>query len=219
MGGINHVKCVLSLLKTSHLKGYDYYHITSGNTYPIKNYNETDSFFKKHNGNSFIEMNTIKENGSFEARAKYYYFYDLINRKGKIGSKISWLIYLLQYKLGISRKLKFSHYGYFYCHLTYDFVSNVFEYLDSNKKFLKELSTVAIPEEFFFQFFANNNESECQIVDNCLIYSDWWNSSMFGSPMNLNINDVDSIMMDSDIFWCRKIRDLDTAKYIISKIT
>ena len=75
-GGFSIVRCELLLYKTAYNTGhFDYYHLLSGTTLPIKPHSEINRVFENNKGKEFIGFyDRTKEH--IEERVKYYYFND-----------------------------------------------------------------------------------------------------------------------------------------------
>lgn len=84
-GGFSQVQVEMFLLKKAYTNGYDYYHIISGADLPLKNNQEIDEFFEKHNGKEFIlyDDKALADNPEISRRTKYYHFLQNYRRKYK----------------------------------------------------------------------------------------------------------------------------------------
>lgn len=213
-GSYYHILAVIDMLQEACQKGYQYYHILSGNTFPIQTWGKTEAFFEKNQGKNFVEVLSVKGNVMLEERQKHYYYYHLYDIRSKNGRKIDSYVQKVQNRLNIKRNVLFEYKGYFYCHLTQEFVNYLFTFMGDNRRYLKELKTMEIPEEFFFQNIIMNSEFKDSINNN-LIFNDW--SSGGGSPASLSLDDWEDICKSGE-FYARKIRDFEMAEYIISHI-
>ena len=61
-GGLSQVLVTIQLLKQASNRGYDFYHLISGQDLFIKSKKEVSSFLKKNKGRQFLETLDIEEN-------------------------------------------------------------------------------------------------------------------------------------------------------------
>ena len=79
-GGASIVKCELRLMKKAAKVGYQYYHLLSGNDFPIKTQKQIHDFFDSNSGKEFIEY-WKRDKKDYEYRVQYYYpFQEKIGR-------------------------------------------------------------------------------------------------------------------------------------------
>ncbi|MEG0229362.1 MAG: beta-1,6-N-acetylglucosaminyltransferase, partial [Oscillospiraceae bacterium] len=61
-GGYSQIECEMLLMKMACNKGnYDYYHLLTGVTFPIKNQDEIHKFFQDNNGMEFVGFDKNKD--------------------------------------------------------------------------------------------------------------------------------------------------------------
>lgn len=84
-GGFSQVQVEMFLLQKAYITRYDYYHIISGADLPLKNNQEIDEFFEKHNGKEFIlyDDKALIEKPEITRRTKYYHFLQNYRRRYK----------------------------------------------------------------------------------------------------------------------------------------
>lgn len=214
-GSYCHVLAVLELLKCASCKGYSYYHILSGNTYPLQSAEKIKDYFKNAEGTCYIEMFPTEGNEECDRRQRFFYFLHLYDIRSEKGARLERRIIRLQERLRIKRKKEYQYKGYFYCHLPHDFIEICLQWLQKNPWYIKKISTVAISEEFFFQnIIARTNYLE-KVCNNCLIYSRWRDGDK--GPAVLDIQGCQEAINSGALF-ARKIRDVHTADWILENI-
>lgn len=215
-GSYKHILAVLDLLAMAKAGGYSYYHVLTGNTFPVCSNNEIHRFFKENSGMNYIEIKNVKGNEVYEDRQKYYYFFHLLNMQSSIGKRINEKLIILQRRLSLQRTPCLGYKGYFYCHLDYHFTNYVLDYVKKHRGFIKKLKTMAIPEEFFFQNIIMDSPYGEFVVNDSLIYDDWENGNG-ASPAVLKLDDMKRIESSGKLF-ARKICDLEMANLILSEL-
>lgn len=74
--GYSQIACEMKLLETAYNHGgYDYYHIMSGTTLPIKSMQFINTFFEQHKGTIFLGIDVGDIEQTIEERIKYRYFF------------------------------------------------------------------------------------------------------------------------------------------------
>ena len=213
-GGLNHLKCYL-LLAEQALKNPElgYFHLISGQDYPVKTLNH----FKKILGTpylkdyiEFFKIPTpiwINHNGGLD-RVEYYNLYDIINAKRHI--KWLWRIVRIQKKIGIKRHLSKRigtlYGGFTWWSLTRDTLQYVIDYTIQKPYLIKRMKYTFCPEELYFQTVIMNSKYAKNVSNNNLRYIDW-NPSRVGkdstSPAILDLNDLEKIK-NSNMLFARK---------------
>lgn len=83
-GGVSQTKCQIFLLEKASQGKYDFYHLISGQDFPIKNHQDIQSFFEEHQGINFVHFQSNRY-AEKENCANYYLLdsmmYNLSNRK------------------------------------------------------------------------------------------------------------------------------------------
>lgn len=212
-GSYKHVSAFLLLLKYALDDGCDYFHLIPADTFPVKSISITEEFFQKNKRTCFIEQITADK--AIKERQKYFYFQHLYNLKSDKGYLVEKKLIQLEKKVGISRRTTLNKKGYIYCHISKDFAEYVHEYVRINPSYFRKLKLYSIAEEFFFQNLIDNGGYYSEVVNDHLIFDDW--SSGGGGPAVLSKEQIDLAFISNKMF-ARKISDLDSARYILSKI-
>src|SRR5258708_10071003 len=107
-GGMNHLNCILLLCKEALKRNdLDYFHVISGQDYPIKGLDFIKNFFENNPGDylDYFEVLNSECEAEWLNRLLYYGFYEYVNSRSFLGNKILNGLILLQKKLGFSRAL------------------------------------------------------------------------------------------------------------------
>lgn len=70
--GESQIKCEIELFKAAAKEKYQYYHLLSGQDYPVRSPKEIHDFFDQNEGKEFIEY-WNRDRKKYEYRIKYYY--------------------------------------------------------------------------------------------------------------------------------------------------
>lgn len=200
-GSYHHLKSILFLLKEAMRHHPDYVHVITGQDYPIVSSEDFDAFFVEHEGQSFLDFESVPDGSWMQERYKYYWFTDCIQHPKSfdflphpmIGKLLKW-----QKRLGIKR----CHIGDFgidemrkgmvYVSLHKDAARYVLDYLSKHSVYVRSLRTCLIPEEFCFQTILVNSPLRDTLVNDNLRYMDWQFRDGI-SPCVLNETDYDAI--------------------------
>jgi hypothetical protein len=206
-GGFNHLISILLLLKEA-LKQNDleYFHVISGQDYLIKPVSVIKSIFESNPADymDYFEVLNSKWKSEWIKRISYYGFYEILNSKSFLGSKIITAIIVLQRKLGFSRTLpKVKLYGGSgWWSLSRESVEYVMNYTTRNPMLLKRLRFTFCADEIYFQTVLMNSPFKEKIVNNNLRYIDWTKRNG-NFPANLDESDFQALA-DSDRIFARK---------------
>lgn len=106
-GGASIVKAELILLKAAVENGpYDFYHLLSGQDFPLKKQDDILEFFDVHKNIQFISCRKLIEgqDDSYLNRIKYWYpFQDNVKRNSFIGGSIRKVGTIIQRVIGLNR--------------------------------------------------------------------------------------------------------------------
>ena len=217
-GGVNHLKSIVELLSIA-LKDREisYFHVISGQDFPVKSVAEFQKFFEKSDK---IYMTCFGED-SFPDVVKERLNYRVINanwdsRKRAI-RYINCVTRMMQEVLNKQRRTlgEFSKIfkGMVWVSMPRDAALYVSEYTLSHPRYMKDLEHTIVPEEFFFQTILANSNYCDQIVNDNLRYTDW--VTRYGSrPAYLDETDIDKII-ESNCFFARKIHSTISQQLVI----
>lgn len=206
-GGSNHLYAILQLLNEAYKDPSNhYFHLITGQDYPIKRLKDIDSFFQKNEGKEFLEYNKMPydkwEHGGLE-RLEYHNYCDHFNRKSAWGK--FWIRILLEFQKTFRIKRKFYegfpalYGGSTYWSLSRNCVDYVEKYILQNPQYLDRFNNSFCGEEIFFQTLIMNSPFKDNVVNDPLRYIVWENRNG-NFPANLDLTDEDSMMQSQAIF-------------------
>lgn len=110
-GGQSIIEATMKLLeKSTEIGKYDYYHLISGQDFPLKSQKQIHSFFEEHQGLEFISCKMM--DSLYDERIKYYYYFqDTFGGRTWFNKIAKRLGVWIQRKIGINRKNKYKQYG------------------------------------------------------------------------------------------------------------
>ncbi|MFD2828757.1 beta-1,6-N-acetylglucosaminyltransferase [Leeuwenhoekiella polynyae] len=209
-GGFNHLKAIMHLLEEA-LKNskIGYFHLISGQDYPMKKIDSFKIFFLNNRGTSFLDYQHIsltgwKNNGL--DRYEFFNFYDYLDYKNLYQRKILYRLFQLQRKYGIRRKLPFEmsniYAGSTWWSLNREAAEFVIGFTSSKPKIFKRFRYTLCSEEIYFQTVLCNFFDSNLLVQNNLRHIDW-NARNNSNPAVLDITDYDKLVT-SEAFFARK---------------
>lgn len=210
-GGVNHLKAIILLSSIALKDGNDYFHLITGQDYPIRKLSEFEDFFLKNRGNNFIEFNELPYkywagNGGLE-RINLYNFYDIFNAKQKIQMGIIGVFLKLQKMLNFNRNVsgkinKKLYGGGTYWSLSKEAIELVLNQ-NEQKDLLKNFRHSFCAEEIFFQTILLNSHLKDTVINDDLRFINW--AEKHGNvPAILDNEDFDAVISSND-FFVRKI--------------
>lgn len=210
-GSFNHLRAIIKITEEAYKnKEISYFHLISGQDFPIKSKAQFKSFFSD-NCKSYIDSFSVPkkgwaDNGGLD-RLEYYNLYDVLN--GKNHNQNVWIkkVIRIQKKLGIKRDFPKDvalQGGSTWWSLHKSGVSVVLYFLKKNPNFLKRFKHTLCAEEFFFQTILNNPlNTKPFIENNNLRYIDWV-ARNGNNPAVLDETDYHKLV-GSSAFFARKI--------------
>ncbi len=209
-GGFSILKCELFLLKTA-MKNCDsdYFHLISGQDYPIRPLNRFLEFFIDNKGKNFfqyIHLPNFKWEKNTYDRFSYFYLYDCFQKKNDKTIRMISRFIDFQKRMGFKRSIPnhFSHLfgGSQWFSITRDAVKIILEYTRKKPAFLRRLKYTFAPEECYISTVLKNLLPHETIVPNNLRYIRWKYENG-NSPANLG-KDHFLYLLESDAFFARK---------------
>ncbi len=207
-GGINHLRCILLLLKEAQKNSQNhFFHLITGHDYPIKSEKEVELFLLNNPGKSFMEYNKLPYNeweaGGYD-RILYYNLYDCFNARSGWKKSVVRNFIRIQKACGLKRSFPKSfpkeiYGGSTYWSLHKNCVDYVFEYLKENPSFLKRFKYTFCSEEIFFQTILLNSPFKESIENNSKRFI-VWEERNGNYPANLDERDFDTIIKSEALF-------------------
>jgi len=224
-GSFNQIMATLYLLREAFEHGYDRYVLISGQDLPIKTNAEIKLFFN-NNDIEYLNITKIPDPNSGWPDMKRLTSYNLNYKYHKKSSSIiiKYLIKIIRKILFIiskimPRKLDYDFYGGDnWTNYTHNCVKKIFEYLKSDKKYIKRYKWTSCADEIFYQTIINKIDGII-IEKSSLRYIDWNNGPEY--PKILRIEDYEKIINSNSLF-ARKFDanvDNDVIEMIYKNIT
>lgn len=207
-GGRNHLRCILFLISEALKdKKLQYFHLITGQDFPIKKKEDFAAFFQKNIEKNFLENFLMPadcwNNGGMD-RLEYYNLYDILDAKKSISTILRLL--KIQKKLGLkrslSKKLPQLYGGSTYWSLGRPAVEYINDYNHHKPSLLARLKHTFCAEEMFMQTVIMNSEFSDQVVSNNLRFI-LWEEKHGSDPGILDETDLLAIL-ESDAFFARK---------------
>jgi len=220
-GSFTLIEAEYILLEEALKKKYAYYHLLSGVDLPLKSQKEIHKFFNK-SGRDFVSFSDFSknENEILDRVRRYNFFVPKTrykNLKGRIYSKVWWVLNKIQAKLKIENKLGMDiKYGSQWFSITHELA----KYVVSKKAFVfKKFKYACCGDEMFLQILVYNSK----FVDNLFLpsgdpivqnhrYIDWKR----GNPYTFKSRDYNELM-NSGVCFARKFSTKEDSD-IINKI-
>lgn len=222
-GGFSHLKAFYLLLKKAHEnKENSYFHVLSGQCFPIKSNDFILDFFEKNNGKEYIDAQFIDESkwtGGSMNRIQLYHLNDYCNIRADFWKTFNGRFLKVQRIIGIKRKPPtiFEKYygGSTWWSITRNAVDYILRFVVSNKKVFNRFKHTHCSEELFFQTVLMNSSFKSNIVHDDLRYVDWEyrNGSV---PANLDETDFEKLVSSPKLF-ARKM-EYPTSKTLLEKL-
>lgn len=223
-GGGSLLKAILLLSKEA-LKNesIEYFHLISGQDFPVKSCAYMKNYLIEHRGKDFLEHfelpaeRWVYDGGLY--RVLHFHFYDLFNARTTIGRIINKVLTKVQRTLKIKRSLRknfpplFGGSGWWT--LSYSTLAYVVDYAAEKPDFLKRFKYTSCADEMYFQTIVMNSPLKQIVVNNNLRYIRW-DQQFNDSPANLDETDYGDITR-SAAFFARKL-EYPVSKGLASRI-
>ncbi|MFN6567620.1 beta-1,6-N-acetylglucosaminyltransferase [Dendronalium sp. ChiSLP03b] len=176
----------------------DYIKLLTGQCYPIKSSQQIRDFLKQINYYSLVNFFPLpsdvwikggEHRGGID-RIEYFYF-NLFNKRFQAS--------LFQYQLKRKFPKDFKPFGgsSYWC-FSRELAEYVNNFVSQNLCFTNFFKNVAVPDEIFFQTIIMNSPFKEKIINNCMTYTQWLDSS--DSPEILGINDFNKLSQSSCLY-------------------
>lgn len=217
-GAIDHLQAILDMLKMavadSRASG-SYVHVVSGQDIAL---HSVKWFERRFDADEHLYLNYHFAGGELE-RWHWYFPTTRVNLKNKWVSRAQKASEIMQRWLRLSRKGigEFSanqiYEGLVWCSLPYSACKYAVEYADQHPEFLRTLSHMRVPEEYFFQTILLNSPFKAKIVNDYIRYMDWKTTRGGSAPATLDVTDI------VKAYPCREAGEYAFARKIDSRIS
>ena len=209
-GGFSILKCELFLLRKAHETcDAEYFHLISGQDYPIKPLETFLDFFENLDYRECIQYVHLPhpqwEKGTYD-RFKFYYFFDFVSRNEKNVKRVNDIV-AWQKRNGIKRRIP-DYFDYLYgCSQWFSItdrgVDIILNYTKCHPAFLRRLRYTFAPEECYIAtVLLNKLPSEKIYPKNCRYIR--WKKENNNYPANLSIRHFFMLAV-SDCLFARKM--------------
>lgn len=209
-GGTSVLESEMALLQSAYANGiYDYFHLLSGQDYPVKPLSTFLDFFEKNKGNEYIQYVSIPnlrwEKGSYR-RFQYFYPYDWAQEKADPREWVREQVEK-QIKKGLKRPIP-DEFDMLYgssqwFSVTRDAVGILLQYTIDNPAFYNRLWMTFAPEECYVATVLLNRINMQRIVrSNCRFIR--WKYENGNRPANLGVEHF-CYLLEEDILFARKM--------------
>lgn len=191
--GFNMLKCELYLLREALQNcDADYFHLISGQDYPIKPLAEFEARFERNKGKEFISYKELPApdwEGNTYRRFRYFLFNDLFDAHTSKGAKFIDKIVEWQKCIGLKRnipdQLDHLYGGSQWFSITRECASYLLEYTHKHPAFYRRLKYTFAPEETYISTVIMNSTFSHRVInDNCRFIR--WKYENGNSPANLS---------------------------------
>lgn len=219
-GSIEQIYLTLELIRTvksTRIK-FDYYHLISGQDFPILSNKVFDAFFE-NNDKSYMELDLHTD---FTSRYMLYHFNGLLNVRGKWGGRFERNGIKIQKKIikyfNIRKPLVCKAYkGSNWWSLNFRLIDYIMSFLEKTPSYLKRFRLTSCCDEVFFHTIAYNSPLKDTIVHTDLRYIDW-NKTYAEEKLPRILSELDYVKIKkSNAIFMRKI-DLNKSLHLIKMI-
>lgn len=210
--GIGHIRSIFYLArKAIGLGCYDYFHVISGQDYPVVTSSKFDEFYAQNPGANFVDHNPLASAGwskhMGQDRTDVYNFVSLLDAKKPWQSKLAIILRKIQWRIGLRRKHPkgFPSFvpGSLWVSLTADTWRFIVEKWDENKSWERYFYFVFAPEELVLSSLAIASPFAANIRNRSIHLVDW--GSRNGSrPAVLDETDFPRLAT-GDFLFARKV--------------
>lgn len=208
LGGYSQIQATLCLLQMASNAAIDFsfYHLISGQDYPLVDTLVFDDFFQSHQNNSFVGLH----NQSFFYRYEWYHMNDVINVTKFWGGLMENILCKCQSVLSrflkIRKPLLMDEYkGSNWWSINGEMFMYIVSFLQDNQAYVDRFRYTSCCDEIFFHTIMFNSPLKDSIVVNNLRYIDW-KPKYVGEhlPRTLDETDIAELKKSKALF-CRKI--------------
>lgn len=205
-GSTNHLRAILLLMREALKdKGLVFFHLITGNDYPIPSLSAFSSFCEAHRNDNFLEFfklpRPLWDSEGGLARVNYYWLQPWLqpNERNRMGGLLTNSLVKCQRKLGCRRRFRFFdgnlYGGGTYWSVSREAVDYAVSFLKANPSFLRRFRGTKIAEEICLPTLWAN--STLPLTNNSLRYIEWGPEA---SPYVLTEQDFDKVLRSGCLF-------------------
>lgn len=223
-GGISLVDAEIELLKAAkdYSVHFDYYHLISGQDYPLRNNEQFDAFFEDTD-DSFMcydyEKNINKERWKARLKRKTCQFYPNESRPLWKMAFIGIFLYnpIGKWLFGGRKPIPNLASGWQWFSWSAIVVDYVLQYLETNPRYYRRFDHTGSPDEIFFNTLLYPQIDKLKIRKHFpLRYISWATYRPIDTPKrpyNLNEQDYERVI-NSAAFFCRKVDEVESKTFL-----
>lgn len=207
-GGRSMLKCELKMMTLALQEDRaDYFHLLSGQDYPIKPLNEFLTFFEREKGKSYISC----EKADFQTiwrRLVLFQPLDWYDERSEWGERISMGLLKFQMKTGLIRSIRHLpttiHVGSQWFSLTKKACNFVIQHTKEHKAFFRRLRHTYVSDEIYINSVLKKFYVEEKVVSNDNLRYIRWKNENGNNPSNLGKEHF-AVLASRHEFFARKI--------------
>lgn len=234
-GGYSILRVEILLLRLAlKLGNAGYFHLISGQDYPLQPYSDFISFFSRTQHKGFINCShlpTSKTDGNTFTRLQYFFLSDLMNVRNKAGKEKMMKFVWWQKRHGIKRRLPdtFDHLygGSAWFSISRELARHIVDYTRRHPRFYRRMRHTYIPEEIYIPTVILNSPMAESVMrhNNCRNII-WLYSGLDASPQDITEEHFRLLLRNPIAFFTRKVEypeslpvmDLIDRKLIFQKV-
>lgn len=228
-GGYSQIAVTLRLLHAAYgMRGGEisYFHLISGQDYPVHPNLKFDEFFERNEGRSFMAFENEEYHREcmkkkYPSRVLPYYFFDIPHCDNRLVNLLVRTLNFVSKRIWWRKPIPGLWGGWNWFSWHRSLVKFVIEQEESNVTFFKRFHHTCCADELIFQTLFHGHENELNIDgSHSLRYINWHKKvegrSHKGSPLTLNEEEYDDII-NSGNFFCRKVHP-DTSRKLLAML-
>ncbi len=213
-GGYSILRVEMLLLKLALKMGNaGYFHLISGQDYPIRPLSEFIDFFSRTRETGFISCTHLPHpitDGNTFLRVQYFFPADLMDVRGKEGRARMWRFVWWQKRHGLKRRLPdtFDHLygGSAWFSISRELAKYIVDYTRRHPRFYRRMRHTYIPEEIYIPTVILNSDHKRKVVWNDNLRNIFWiNEGLDDSPQNITEESFRILFRRPHAFFTRKM--------------
>ena len=196
-GGFGHVRATIKAISEIIRRRlpFDYTILLTGQDYPIRSNEQIDVFFRRQEGQSFMEYFTLPhtewDHGGIDRITSWHLRFDRSHFRipGRSGTTFQRRFPALQLYGGSA----------YWC-LSRECTEYVYRFLQEQRSYARFFKYVDVPEEIFFHTILLNSQFSQRVVNDDLRFLEWRDPAVAGGPAVLGKEDLGRIINSSKLF-------------------
>jgi len=219
--GISHLYALLYILNNAYESDqhFDYFHIISGQDYPLRSNEQFDSFFESNNNESYMFFDDEAYRNRMSKELRIFAQQWHMNKTTGVLYKIYNFFHMPRLLSIIAPRKPIEGYssGWDWFSWHRDVVEYVLEYFETNPNYIKRYNHTLCPTEHIFHTILEKKSDDLRIEkNNPLRYVSWTPHRDVDTeyrPFTLTEEDY-NFVIESKAFFCRKVEEMDSIKLL-----